>query len=148
MANTRALVKRRKAVRNIRKITRTIDLDSPICALSASRRFIVLGYPDGTLAQLGFEGQTSTHEVSGHKDAVTAIAFGLQGEQIASGSNDGSIKIWDTELLNPLASLKGSEAGIFSIVFSADGQTLISITTNGVINGWRFASKSIKLSSD
>lgn len=120
-----------------RKITRTIDLDSPICALSASKKFIMLGYSDGTLAQLSFASQTSTHEVSGQNDAVTVIAFSPNGERFASGNADGTVKIWDTESLKPLASLKGNAAAIFSIVFSADSHTLVSSTTNGVINGWR-----------
>lgn len=119
-----------------RKITRTIDLDSPVCALSASMKYILLGYSDGTLAQLSFGGGTSTHEVSGHNAAVTTIAFSPQGERFASGSTDGMIKLWDADSLKLLASLNGSAAAIFSIVFSADSQTLVSITTNGVINGW------------
>lgn len=117
-----------------RTITRTIDLDSPICALSASMNYIVLGYSDGTLAQLSFQGETSTHEVSGHNDAVTAVAFSPQEERFASGSADGTIKIWN-QSLKLLATLKGS-AATFAITVSADGRTLATSSTNGLIEGW------------
>lgn len=120
-----------------RKITRTIDLDSPISALSASIDYVALGYSDGTLAELGFRGQTSTHEISGHNDAVTAVVFSPQGERFASGSTDGTIKVWNAKSLALFASLKGNAAAIFSIAFSADGRTLISSTTKGVIEAWR-----------
>jgi WD40 repeat protein len=122
-----------------RKFTRTIDLDSPINALSASMRQIVLGYSDGTLAELGIQGQPSTHEISGHNDAVTALAFSPQGERFASGSASGTIKVWDAESLKLLGSLKGSTAAVLSITFAADGQVLVSSAANGIINGWHLA---------
>jgi WD40 repeat protein len=120
-----------------RKITGTMDLDSPICALSASRKNIVVGYTDGTLAELSIGGKTSTDEVSVHNDAVTAIAFSPLEERFASGSADGTIKIWNAESLKLLVSLKGSAAAIISIAFDPDGQTLVSSTTDGTISGWR-----------
>jgi WD40 repeat protein len=120
-----------------RKITGTMDLDSPICALSASMKNIVVGYTDGTLAELSFGGKTSTAEVSGHNGAVTAIAFSPQGERFASGSSDGTIKIWNAESRKLLVLLKGSAATIFSVAFGADGHTLVSSTTDGTISGWR-----------
>jgi WD40 repeat protein len=119
-----------------RKVTRTIDLDSPIRALSASTKYLVVGYADGTLAELGFRDQATTREVSGHNDVVTAIAFSPHGERFASGSKDGTIKIWDAESLKLQTLPNGSAAAIFSIAFGADGKTLISSTTNE-ITGWR-----------
>jgi WD40 repeat protein len=124
-----------------RKVTRTIDLDSPIRALSASTKYIVLGYADGTLAELGFGGQTSTREVFGHNDTVTAIAFNPRGERFASGGTDGAIKIWDTKSLKLLFSLNGSAGAILSVAFVADGRTLLSSTTNGIVNGWHLPTK-------
>jgi WD40 repeat protein len=125
-----------------RKVTGIIDLDTPVHALAASTKQIVIGYGDGTVGILSFGGEGSIPEVKGHEGAVNTIAFNPKGDRFASGSADGVVKVWDTETLNRVCSFEGTAAEVFFITFSPDGSDLIASSANGNINGWNLPSVS------
>jgi hypothetical protein len=65
---------------------------------------------------------------AGHLGALRAVAFSPDGGQIATGSMDGSIRIWRTVDGEPLAALDG-DSPVESVAFSPDGKTLVAIST-------------------
>ncbi len=67
---------------------------------------------------------------------VWALAFSPDGKIIASGSQDKTVQLWDTEKQRKLATLKAHEGWITALAFSADGKTLASGDTNKVIKLW------------
>jgi len=74
--------------------------------------------------------------LQGHENPVNSVAFSRDGNTIASGSGDKTIRLWDREG-NPIAEpLKGHEDSVISVAFSRDGNTIASGSSDGTIRLW------------
>ncbi|MBE9129869.1 MULTISPECIES: WD40 repeat domain-containing protein [unclassified Coleofasciculus] len=78
----------------------------------------------------------------GHDGEIGAIAISPDGQTIASGSQDKTIKIWHLETRKLICTfgsqltLGAHTAEILSLAFSADGKTLVSSARDGKIKLW------------
>ncbi|CUA69200.1 Vegetative incompatibility protein HET-E-1 [Podospora anserina] [Rhizoctonia solani] len=74
---------------------------------------------------------------AGHKDQVKSIAFSPNGQFFASGSEDGTLIVWDAStgerLFEPL---RAHSCVILSIVFSPDGSQIASGSRDLTIRLW------------
>jgi WD40 repeat protein len=118
------------------KVTRTIDLDSPVHSLAASAEHIAVGYGDGTVAMLNLGEQSSVPEVRKQTGAINGLAFSPKGDQFASASADRTVKVWDAATLKLRSSLEGHVAGVVDVTFSPNGQKMASIDADGNVNYW------------
>jgi len=70
----------------------------------------------------------------GHLDAVTRISFDSSGALVASGSIDGSIRIWETASGAPRKFFVTQPDGaVHDLIFSPDGKWLVSASRRSVI---------------
>jgi WD40 repeat protein len=60
----------------------------------------------------------------GHITAVESMAFSPNGQLLASGSSDNTIILWDVATGQQLAILAGHPDNVYSVVLSADDQSL------------------------
>ncbi len=72
----------------------------------------------------------------GHQDWITALAFDPQGQILASGSDDWTIKLWHLNSGASLKTLAGHTHSVKALAFSPDGQTLISGSSDQTIRVW------------
>ena len=86
---------------------------------------------------------TVLQTLQGHQGAITALAFSTDGEMIASGSADQTIKLWQTDG-TLLHTLKGHEDAVTSLAFSSDGKTFASGSGDKTVRLWKTDGTALK----
>jgi WD40 repeat protein len=78
--------------------------------------------------------------LTGHTGNVFCVAFAPHGNRLASGSSDGTARLWDPKTGDALTVFKGHNGGVNSVAFSPDGRILAvaagDIDTPGAVKLW------------
>jgi len=73
----------------------------------------------------------------GHKEPVSGTAFSPDGKLLATGSWDGSARLWEVTTGRQIgAPITGSFLALFSVGFSPDGRRLVAGTGEGHVVIW------------
>ena len=72
----------------------------------------------------------------GHISWVHSVAFSPDGQILASGSNDQTVRLWDVNTGQCLKTLRGHTGCVQSIAFSPDGQFLASGSNDSSVRLW------------
>ena len=77
--------------------------------------------------------------LTGHTGRVESMSFSPDGQTLASGSRDDTVRVWDASTDSHLRTLTGHPNAVNSVAFSPDGKMLASSSADKTICLWNVA---------
>ena len=76
------------------------------------------------------------HELKGHSKPVRALAFSRDGKLLATGSGNGSLKLWDVGSGEERGTVAENLGPIASVAISSDGRLLAAVDADSILRLW------------
>ena len=77
--------------------------------------------------------------LKGHTDAVRCLAFAPDGALLASGSSDGTVRLWEVASGREATQLRGHVGWVVALAFTPDGLALASGGNDQTVRLWDVA---------
>src|SRR5262249_26298784 len=116
------------------------------CAVWIEDDSKILATGSGNYAHV-WEARPNGHlrRIAAHNDGVWSVALSPKGDLLASGGNDGTIRLWRWPSIEPAFDLLKQEGRIRIMSFTKDGGTLLTAGADGVLRLWDLESRHCRL---
>ncbi len=88
---------------------------------SKLRRMPGLAGQPGSVRILSIESGESLMRLEGHQDTVLTVVFSHDGKHVATGSQDKTAIVWDSETSDKVLTIDGHDEPVPAVAFSPDG---------------------------
>ena len=80
------------------------------------------------------------HTIIEHENSVDSVAVnrGANNAQFATGSHDRTLKIWDSEKLNCVTTMKGHDGGVWCVTYNPQGNLIATASPDSTGRLWDF----------
>eukprot|EP00962_Isochrysis_galbana_P006138 scaffold1658_cov115-Isochrysis_galbana.AAC.23 len=82
--------------------------------------------------------------LTGHVQLVNAVCFSPDGQWLASGSFDGSIRLWAARTGKFTATLRGHVGAVYQLAWSGDSRLLASGSKDSTVKVWELRTRKLK----
>jgi serine/threonine protein kinase len=123
------------------KVLQRLARDVVTClAFSRDDKQFFLGEATGVILLCDSGRAGEPRRYSGHQGAVHCLAYFPDSRRLYSGSEDGSVRVWNVEAGTELACLSHT-AGVTSLAVAADERRLLVGTKDGRVRLWEIKKK-------
>lgn len=116
---------------------RRIDIGHPVLALAAASQTLLVGDDSGYAQFFDLATGKRLRVIEPPAAAVSSLAYSPNGQMLASGGADKTIRLWQSGKL--VRTLVGHTLEVEALRFSPDGQTLASGSRDGEVRVWRIS---------
>ena len=102
-------------------------------ASGAEGRLVAGGPWLALFVQTDVRGSVRQFRDRAHHGWIDAVAFSRDGSKVASGGEDGVVRVWDVESGREECTLIGHAGGVAAVLFLGDGEVLAAADDRGVL---------------
>jgi WD40 repeat protein/serine/threonine protein kinase len=113
-----------------------------IVAFSADGKELAVGFGSNEIAIVAAQtGERKCTLRGGHAGFILCLAFAADGRTLVSGSDDGTVRLWDPKTGDLRSTFTGHRDLVTSLAISPDGAAIASCSLDQTVRVWRAATQ-------
>lgn len=106
-------------------------------AINSSGEWLAFGCEEvGQLLVWEWQSESFILKQQGHAHVMTGLAYSDDGETIATGSDDGKVKLWNSHSGLSFATFTEHRGAVRSVEFTKNGKILVSASNDGTVRAY------------